>query len=634
MASNLKSLLLGNPLHNEESQHQRLPNIIALAVFSSDAISSVAYAVSEIIIVLSIAGAAYLHVAWPIAIAIGALMLIVGTSYRQTIRAYPNGGGSYVVAKENLGDSAGLFSGAALLVGYVLTVAVSIASGTAALTSAFPQLRPFTVPIALAFVGILTLGNLRGMKESGKAFSLPTYLFIILMAVLILYGLGVEIFGGGEALRIPSPQESLESTAGSLGLFLVLRAFASGCSAMTGVEAMANGIQAFREPAAKNAAKTLGWMLGIMLFLFLGISWLAVQAGVHNVETETVISQLSRHLFGTGLVYYLMSFGTMAILIIAANTSYAGFPLLASFMAADDFLPHQLKDKGYRLVHSNGIILLAAASAALLIIFGGNTTALVPLYAFGVFMAFTLSQAGMVKHWFERRDEPRWRLSAVINGVGAVTTGLVALIVGVTKFTQGAWIVVAIIPLMAAYFFWVRRRYRLVKAELALPEDELVDLSWQSYNRLNNHVIVLVKELDRRLVRALQYAKTLRADTVEAIYVDISGEDGKRIREAWDKAEFGIRLTIIPSPYREVIGPIISRVKSYPRRSKDDIVTVIIPEYAPTNAADAILHDQTSFWIKQQLFGEDGVIVVDVPYHPSFAGAAKSRTPDAEPEKV
>jgi len=638
MPSRVKNVFLGDPLHNEESRHQRLSNPIALAVFSSDAISSVAYATGEIILVLSIAGSAFLHLAWYISLAIAVLLVIVAISYRQTIRAYPSGGGSYIVARENLGDMAGLIAGASLLVDYVLTVAVSIASGTAAVTSAFPNLLPWTVPICLFFIAILAVGNLRGVKESGAVFSVPTYTFIFVMICMIFWGLFRVFTGGAAAIQVPSSHAAIVPL-GAFSLFLLMRAFASGCAAMTGVEAIANGVQAFAEPVSKNAAKTLTWMAGILLFLFLGITYLAVTAGVRNVETETVISQLSRQLFGTGFIYYLISFATMGILVIAANTSYADFPRLGSFMASDDFLPHQLKDKGYRLVHSNGILILTAAAALLVVGFRGETSALIPLYALGVFMSFTLSQAGMVVHWFKNQDDPGWKTAAVVNAVGSVTTGIVFCIIAVAKVGQGAWIVMVLVPIMVTYFVWVKRRYDMVRDELALPDSELVDMNWQAYNRLHNHVVILVKTIDRRLVRALQYAKTLRADTVDAIFVDVSSEEGAAFRRKWDKAGLGIKLTIVESPYREVISPVLNYVRAFPRPNKDHVVTVVVPEYAPQNAADAMLHDQTSFWIKQQLFGEDGVIVADVPYHPSFDedryrairadGSERAKTPEA-----
>ncbi len=617
MPSRVKNVFLGDPLHNKDSAHQRLSNPIALAVFSSDAISSVAYATGEILLVLSLAGAAFLHLAWWISLAIAVLLVIVASSYQQTIRAYPQGGGSYIVARENLGDFAGLVAGGSLLVDYVLTVSVSIASGTAAITSAFPVLMRFTVPICLFFIAILAVGNLRGIKESGAMFSVLTYTFIGSAAFMVVWGIITVLLKGRAAVQVPSSHVAIAG-AGSLGALMLLRSFASGCTAMTGIEAIANGVQAFREPVAKNASKTMGRLAAILLFLFLGITWLAVTAGVRNVDHETVISQLSRQLFGAGPVYYLITFATMMILVIAANTSFAGFPMLSSFMASHDFLPHQLKDRGYRLVHSNGILLLTGAAALLVIVFRGETSALIPLYAVGVFTAFTLSQAGMVRHWLGNRDDPKWRVSVVINGIGCAATAIVLVVIAVAKFTEGAWIVVALIPVMITYFLWVKRRYDMVKAELALPKDELIDLNWQAYNRLHNHVVILVKSIDRKLVRALQYAKTLRADTVEAVFIDVSGDQAATFREEWNEGGLGIKLTIVESPYREVIAPVLDYIRSFPRPTKDHIVTVIVPEYAPMNAADATLHDQTSFWIKQQLFGEDGVIVADVPYHPSF----------------
>jgi amino acid transporter len=617
MPSRLKNFLLGNPLHTEQSQHQKLSNGTALAVFSSDAISSVAYATGEIILVLSVAGAAFLHLTWWIALVIAALLAVVAASYRQTIRACPQGGGSYVVSRENLGDFAGLVAGASILVDYTLTVSVSIASGTAALTSAFPLLRPFTVPICLGFIALLAVANLRGLKESGRMFSVLTYTFIASAVFMIVWGVVVALTKGTAALQVPSSHETIAAT-GSLSALLLLRAFASGCAALTGIEAIADGVQAFREPAAKNAAKTMTRLGAILVFLFLGITWLAVNAGVQNVEHETVISQLSRQLFGTGPVYFFISFATMAILVIAANTSFTGFPLLSSFMAGHDYLPHQLKDRGYRLVHSNGILLLTGGAALLIVIFGGQTSALIPLYAVGVFTAFTLSQAGLVRHWLKNKQDPQWRMSLVLNAVGATATAIVLVVITVAKFTEGAWIVIVLIPVMVSYFAWIKRRYDMVKAELALPEDELVDLNWQAYNRLHNHVILLVKDIDRRLVRALQYTKSLRADTVEAVFIDVSGEQAETFRKQWDEAGLGIRLTVIESPYREVISPVLTYIRSFSRPTRDHVITVIVPEYAPMNAADAVLHDQTSFWIKQQLFGEDGVIVADVPYHPSF----------------
>ena len=610
MAGPVKRLLLGNPLHNREAIHQRLSNPVALAVFSSDALSSVAYAPGEIMLMLALAGTAALSLTLPIALAIGVLLVIVVLSYRQTIREYPGGGGAYVVAKENLGVYPGLVAGAALLVDYILTVAVSISAAVAAITSAQPKLFPYTVPIAVVFVLLLAAVNLRGVKESGAIFAGPTFLFIALIGFTIAAGLAR--FATGHPFTVPPPAESIEAVQ-SLTLFLVLKAFASGCTAMTGVEAIANGSQAFRQPESRNASQTLSWMAGILLFLFIGIVMLVTLADVQPSETETVISQITRAMFGTGWLYYVISASVAAILVLAANTAYADFPRLASFVAEDDFLPRQLKDRGHRLVFSNGIIALTLAAIVLLVIFGGITTRLIPLYAVGVFTSFTLSQSGMVVHHLRLR-EPRWRRSLIINVVGAATTGLVAVVIATAKFTAGAWIVLILIPAIVAGFMWIRRQYDRVRRELAIKQDELTDLDWQSYNRMHNHVIVLVKDIDRRLVRALQYAKSLRADKLEAVCVDISGK-AEEFRSEWDKAGFGVRLTVIDSPYREIVGPIMDYIRAIPRPTGDHVVTVILPEYAPEHPADAVLHDQVSFWLKQQLFGEPGVILTDVPYH-------------------
>lgn len=609
MSGPIKRLLLGNPLHNKEAMHQRLSNPVALAVFSSDALSSVAYAPGEVMLMLALAGTGALRLTLPIAIAIGVLLIVVVLSYRQTIREYPGGGGSYIVAKENLGTTPGLIAGASLLVDYILTVAVSISAAVAAITSAQPQLTRYTVPMAIGFVMLLAIANLRGVKESGAIFAGPTFIFIGLLGLTVIVGL--TRFATGHPFAVPAPAEPVEAVQ-TLGLFLVLKAFASGCTAMTGVEAIANGVQAFRQPEAENASKTLTWMAGILLFLFVGVALLISLTGVQPSESETVISQLSRAIFGTGWLYYLISASVAAILVLAANTAYADFPRLSSFVASDDFLPHQLRDRGHRLVYSNGIILLTLAAIVLLVAFGGITTKLIPLYAVGVFSSFTLSQAGMVLHHLRVR-EPNWRRSLVINAAGAATTGVVTAVIAIAKFMHGAWIVLVLIPLIVAYFLWVRRQYDRVRSELLIRPEEFADLDWQSYNRMHNHVIVLVKDIDRRLIRALRYARSLQADKVEAVYVDISGS-AAAFEKRWDEAGLGIRLTVVESPYREIISPIIDFIRAVPRPTTDHVVTVILPEYAPENFGDALLHDQTSFILKQQLFGEPGVILSDVPY--------------------
>jgi len=609
MAGNIKRLLLGNPLHNREAAHQRLTNPVALAVFSSDALSSVAYATQEIMLVLALAGTAFLSLTLPIAIAIGVLLIVVVLSYRQTIKAYPSGGGAYIVAKENLGTVPGLVAGAALLVDYILTVAVSVSASVAAITSAQPQLAEYRVPMAIGFVLMIAIANLRGVKESGALFAGPTFAFVALLGFTVLAG--IARFVTGDPFTVPVPLEPVHAVQG-LTLFLILKAFASGCAAMTGVEAIANGVQAFKKPEAHNAAKTLMWMAGILLFLFIGLSTIAVLSGLQPSESETVISQITRALFGTGWFYYVVSASVAVILVLAANTAYADFPRLASFVAEDDFLPHQLKDQGYRLVFSNGIVLLTIAACVLLIAFGGVTTRLIPLYAIGVFTSFTLSQFGMVVHHLRLR-EPHWQVGLAINAFGGATTLLVGLVIATAKFADGAWIVLVLIPLIVSYFMWVRRQYDRVRAELAIRPEDLTDLNWQSYNRMHNHVIVLVKEIDRRLVRALQYAASIDAEVVEAVYIDISNK-GDDLKRAWREAGFGIRLHVVESPYREIVPVVLDYVRSIPRPTDDHVVTVIMPEYAAVSPSDQVLHDQTSFWIKVQLFGVPGVIVTDVPF--------------------
>ncbi len=611
MPSPLKQILLGRPLATKMAAHQRLSKRVALAVFASDALSSVAYATEEVLLALVVAGSSALRIALPISVGIAALLVIVAASYRQTIRAYPCGGGSYIVAKENLGTFAGLVAGSSLLVDYVLTVAVSISSGTAALTSAFPsQLGPYRVEIAVGLVVLLLVANLRGVKESGAVFAGPTYIFMASMAVLILVGLVRYLTGDAVAVH------SIVSTATTdLSLFIILKAFASGCTAMTGVEAIANGVQAFRKPESQNARTTLTWMAGILLFLFLGTSLLAHLTGVAPSPTgETILSQMARGAFGEGGLYYLLQGATAAILVLAANTSYADFPRLGSIMAADGFLPKQLKERGSRLVYSNGMIMLTAVSVLLIVVFAGETSRLIPLYAVGVFASFTLSQTGMVVHWLRSRDEG-WRRSVVLNALGAVVTLVVTLVIAYAKFTSGAWIVVLLIPMMVSYLWWVHQHYARVGRLLEIPESEIGELDQDSANLMHNRVVLLVSAIDRKLVRAVQYARSLRADELEAVFIDVTGDQAERMKRDWERYDLGIRLTVLDSPFREIVGPLRDYVRGIDRPTHEHVVTVIVPEYAPDTAHDIVLHEQTSFWIKNMLFGEPGVIITDVPYH-------------------
>jgi len=624
MPNTLKKMFLGRPINNDQASHQRLSNPVALAVFSSDALSSVAYATEEILLALVIAGTGALVVAWPIALSIGALLVIVAFSYRQTIKAYPSGGGAYIVAKENLGDFPGLVAGGALLIDYVLTVAVSISAGTAAITSAIPQVLPYKLYLAVALVVVLAVMNLRGVKESGTIFAAPTFFFVVMLGITIVAGLYQLFMGGGIPLTAHAYPVEPGMAAAGLSLFLIMRAFASGCTAMTGVEAIANGVQAFKEPAANNARRTLTWMAGILLFLFLGTSALAVLTHVTpdvvlvagQPETvETIVSQLARGIFGTGFLYYMLQAGTALILVLAANTSYADFPRLGSFMAGDGYLPKQLKDRGSRLVYSNGMILLTAMSILLLLVFGGETSRLIPLYAIGVFMSFTLSQSGMVVHWWRHR-EPGWHWSAFVNGFGAVTTFVVLIVLAVAKFTSGAWIVLLLIPILVAYFEWVKRAYQRAAERVALPKDEELEISYLTDNPMHNHVVLLFSTIDRRFVRAAQYARTIRADVIEGLFVDATGDQAEAVRAEWDRLELGCKLTVLPSPYREIIEPIRDYICAIPRPTHDYVVTVVIPEFVPETPLEYMLHDQVSYWIKSALFQLPGVILSDVPYHP------------------
>lgn len=637
MPSALKQALLGRPLHTKEAAHQRLSNPVALAVFSSDALSSVAYATEEILLGLAIAGTGALALAWPISLAIGVLLVIVAFSYRQTIKAYPGGGGAYIVAKENLGAFPGLVAGGSLLIDYILTVAVSISAGTAAITSAFPAALPYKLYIALFFVAVLTLMNLRGLKESGSIFSIPTFFFIVMLGITIVAGFYRQFFGGGIAVTPHVyPLAAQGAAAASVGLFLIMRAFASGCTAMTGVEAIANGTQAFRQPESKNARLTLTWMAGILLFLFLGTSALATLSHVTpyvklvagEPETiDTIVSQLARGIYGSGIFYYALQAGTALILILAANTSYADFPRLGSFMAGDGYLPKQLRDRGSRLVYSNGLILLTVMASVLLIAFGGETSRLIPLYAIGVFASFTLSQSGMVVHWFKNR-EPGWHWSAFVNGLGAVTTFVVLVVIATAKFVQGAWIVLVLIPIVVVYFEWVKRAYVRAAQRVAIPADEELELSYRSHNDMHNHVVLLFSTIDRRLVRAVQYARSIRADVIEGLFIDVTGDRAAKMREEWERLELGYKLTVIESPYREIIDPIREYICSIPRPDHDHVVTVILPEFVPENRSEYILHDQTSFWIKSALFQLPGVIISDVPFHTEeYAGESAACQP-------
>jgi amino acid transporter len=601
-SSRLKRLFVGSPLPTAQSRHERLDKRTALAVFASDALSSVAYATEEILIVLILAGEAALSYSLPIALAICALIVIVISSYRQTIRAYPKGGGAYLVTKDNLGTIPGLVAGAALMTDYVLTVAVSVAAGVAAITSAAPALFAWRIPLCAAAVVLISLANLRGIRESGKLFAAPTYLFIVSLGFMIAYGsLGAIFDFVPEAPYRPHPPG-----LGGVGLFLILRAFSSGCAALTGVEAVSDGVTAFRPPEARNARKVLTWLGTILISLFLGITYLAYDFGITPQPEQTVISQLGRHLFGTGFVYYAIQVTTMLILLLAANTAFADFPRLCFFLARDRFIPRQFGTQGDRLVFSNGIIILGGLAIALVVLFGGDTHALIPLYAVGVFLSFTLSQSGMVRRWLTLKEEG-WQWRIWVNGLGAVVTGVVMLTIAVTKFALGAWIVVVLLPTLVVVFLLIHRHYGDLARQLSTD-------GMASPPPITNTVLVLVGDLHRGVVRALQYAQSL-SPNAKAVFIEIDPERTRRLEEKWGKWGMGVPLIVLASPYRSLMGPLREYIDHLQGHDDNHIVTIILPEFVPRVWWHHLLHNQTALLVKAAMLFRKNVIVTDVPYH-------------------
>ena len=599
---NVKRILLGTPIATAHAAHERLGPLTGLAIFASDALSSVAYATEEVLLILMLAGATALGLAFSIAVAIGVLIAIVVSSYRQTILAYPQGGGSYVVTRENLGRYPSLVAGAALQVDYILTVAVSVAAGIAALTSAIPTLYPYRVTLCIVGVAVIAVGNLRGVRESGRFFALPTYLF--LGAYVLLIGWGGFQWLRGAAGAAPAPPSG---GGEALTAFLVLRAFSSGCAALTGIEAVSDGVPAFRPPEARTARRVLLALGIILIALFLGISALAHAFGVVPVEGETVNSQLARRVFGESPLYYFIQGVTMLILVLAANTSFADFPRLASFLARDRFIPRQFANRGDRLAFSNGIIILALLSVGLLVLFRGDTHALIPLYALGVFVSFTLSQASMVRYWFRHRV-PGWPFRAMLNGAGALATGVVAVIIGLTKFTHGAWIVVVLLPCMIALFVTIRRHYDDVAVQLS------VEGVARSSPPAGHSVLVLVGDVHRGMLPAIEYAQAL-SPTARGVYVEVDPEQTRRFEERWTKFAEGMPLVVLRSPYRSVTGPLQDYLDLVQRQTPNQVVTIVLPEFVPARWWQHLLHNQTALLIKGALLFRKGVVVTNVPYH-------------------
>jgi amino acid transporter len=617
MASIAKRLLVGRPLASADEAHTRLPKIVALAVFASDAISSTAYATEEILHVLvPVAAMEALEYLIPISIIVMVLLALVTFSYRQTIFAYPSGGGSYVVAKDNLGEKPALVAGASLLVDYVLTVAVSISAGTAAITSAVDDLRPYRVQLCLAFILVLVLANLRGLKESGTVFAVPTYIYILSVGALIIWGFWqIFVTGDLDALPIgPDEQHRLDEFTENGALltgvtaYLFARAFSSGAVALTGVEAISNGVPAFRKPESRNASRTLVAMALILGTYFFCISVLAHRIQPVLSEEETILSLIGGAVFGAGSVmYYVLQIATMAILLLAANTAFADFPRIASILAKDSYLPRQLYNRGDRLVFSNGIIALGLVSALLIVVFGGVTTALIPLYAVGVFCGFTLSQYGMVRH-HQRLREDRWKRHAAINAVGAVATGIVLLVVVISKFTIGAWVPVVLIPLIVFVLLSVKRHYDRVGAALRAPTD------YRSV-RHTHTVVVLVGSVHRATLAALAYARSLAPDRLVALSVSADDEHTEEIQAQWDAFRIDVPLRILSSPYRELVGPVAGYLDELDTEHDNDIITVILPEFVLTKWWEQLLHNQSALLLKARLLFRKNTVVVSVPYH-------------------
>ena len=603
-AFSLKRLLVGKPIPSSMAHHERLSRVTGLAVLSSDALSSVAYATDFILATLVVAGIGAFSHAIPISLVIAALLAIVAFSYRQTIHAYPTGGGAYIVAKENIGDNAGLIAAASLLVDYTLTVSVSISAGILAVTSAFPKLDVFRVEMCLACLAVLMLGNLRGIRESGRIFAVPTYFFVVSISILILVGLYKYATGHIVPVQAPLPPDA--GTA-RLTTFLLLTAFANGCTAMTGVEAVSNGVPAFRPPESKNASATLVAMAVIAITMFIGITVLAHAYGVVPNASESGVSQLGRAIFGSGtIIYYLIQAATTFILVLAANTAYADFPRLASIVARDRYLPRQFMNQGDRLAFSNGILVLSIFAAVLIIAFRGDTQRLLPLYMIGVFISFTLSQAGMVIHW-RKTKEPGWTTSALINGFGAVVTGVVLLIVAVTKTLEGAWIVILLIPLIVLLFKRTRLHYDHVAQQLTLR-------GYESAPRAHNTVVMPIGGLQRAVVEALRYAETL-SDDVRAVYVDIDPRATDQIKRDWLQWGGKVQLIVLASPYRSVMEPLLEYIKRVEVDRPNDYVTVILPEFVPAKWWQHLLHNQSALLIKGALLFRPNLVVTSVPFH-------------------
>ncbi len=619
-----RNLLIGRPLPTADAPHQTIRKIVGLAVFASDALSSTAYATQEIMIILAAAGTIAFGYVFPISMAIVILLAIVTTSYEQTIHAYPGGGGAYIVARDNLGEMPALVAGAALLTDYTLTVAVSVSAGVAQITSAFPELFPSRAGIGVVLVIFIMLMNLRGVRESGTIFAIPTYFFAVMMSMTV--GLGLLRYATGTLGTVPDPPHQ-EAVFGLVAItpFLILHAFASGTTALTGVEAISNGITAFREPRSRNAGITLIVMALMLGTLFLGISFLVGPIQAVPSETETVISQLARTIYnGRNLLYLATIAATTVILVMAANTAFAGFPWLAAMLAQDGFLPRQLAFRGSRLVYSSGIVALALVASVLIVIFQASVTGLIPLYAIGVFMSFTLSQTGMARRWRksgrlqpgeEQKErgstvhhDDRWRLKLGINAFGAVCTLIVMFVFVVTKFRDGAWVVLIIIPSLVFILMNIHKHYRNLASNLSL------DRHGDAPPNMRHRVIMPLSGVHRGSLAALRYARML-SDDITAVHVSVDPDEADKLRAKWDNWGNGVRLVILESPYRLLVEPLIDYIEEiYARRQPNETITIVVPQFVPSRRWQKFLHTNAAQILRDALLNQPGIVVTDVPY--------------------
>ena len=618
------SWLIGRPLPTADAERETIGKRVGLAVFSSDALSSTAYATQEILLVLATAGLGAFHLAWPISLAIVGLLAIVVISYYQTIHAYPTGGGSYVVARENLGEIPAQIAGAALLTDYILTVAVSVSSGVAQLTSAFPVLFEHRVELAIAFVGLIMIVNLRGVRESGAVFAVPTYFFLAMMAAVVGLGFWRLLSGGLATVTDPPVLDVVEGVA-PVGLFLILHALSNGTTALTGTEAISNGVTAFREPRAGNAGATLLWMGAILGFVFLSITYLAIHIGAIPAESETVVSQVARTVFGGRGVAYLATIGgTMLILVMAANTAFNGFPRLGALQAADGYLPKQLTYRGSRLVYSRGIVVLALLASLLIWLFDASVSRLIPLYAIGVFLSFTLGQSGMTRHWWQigrsGRGERMWLPKMLINGFGALCTAVVVVVFAVTKMNEGAYLVLILIPALVGLFVAIHRHYRSLAGRLSLAD-------YGAPPRIRRHrVIVPISAVHRGTLAALRYARSL-TDDVTAVHVSNDAVAADALRQQWNRWGDGVRLVVLESPYRLLLEPLLEYVQRVAdERQRDETLTIVVPQFVPRRSWHNLLHAQTAGFLRLALMFRPGIVITSVPYQVGAAMPEERRT--------